>query len=728
MTNWIISSSILILGVILLRFFLKGKISLRLQYGLWALVMIRLLIPFSIGETVISIGNWLEQVEDTKEAQELMEFSETKLPSMSYTAAYDEVADIYAQKGIDIAGIPEYRFVETVEYEIMETMTRDGKTLAEMLQLLWLCGVVAVAFAFFVSNLYFANKLKKNRTVFRSNKLPIYISDLVDTPCLYGLFHPAIYITTEVAKDDTSLRHVIEHEKTHYMHKDYIWSVLRVFCLALHWYNPLVWCAAVLSRNDAELACDEATILRLGEAERAAYGRTLIGLTCEKRPAMLLTATTMTSSGKSIKERITLIAKKPKMAAVTFALVLFVAVVAVGCTFTGAEDKYDNFSEWTKLLDRSEIAYMQASQYYGLDEISYDMSTREQEVVLQLLQAVPEEKCFRRKLTVEEYDSYRLAITIQPEADTYQTLVLKCLVDGTILVSYDTAMGNFAGNEPDNISLIIESEKLWSYIVDVIETKGKVQVSPTAEIDDVFEMTGVARISLHMKDKGEINAYSVLANQYPHKRLIAIFNSFSWMRVENPNLSTSEFWISLESTDGTEKITFWDINHGIVECSWDGGQPIYWELNVKQPNDAEIQLIPFFQSVRHIFDNLEVEMLNLSFEENGDAAKAARTFAYEIYGNHYMNLSPGNSYGFDEYEVVKLEIDEISEDGTQVEAWLTYAFVPWDINSVSIWAGNTDYATGEYEGMLWANCRFTLEKAEDGVWRCIGVGTSAVTE
>ena len=35
-----------------------------------------------------------------------------------------------------------------------------------------------------------------------------------------------------------------------------------------------------LSRRDAELACDEATIRRLGEAERAAYGRTLIRISC----------------------------------------------------------------------------------------------------------------------------------------------------------------------------------------------------------------------------------------------------------------------------------------------------------------------------------------------------------------------------------------------------------------------------------------------------------------
>ena len=108
-------------------------------------------------------------------------------------------------------------------------------------------------------------------------------------------------------------------------------------CLALHWYNPLVWLAAVLSRRDGELACDEATVKRLGEEERAAYGRTLLAVTCRGRGDPLLTATSMTGSGSGIKERIRLLAKRPKTAGYTLAAVVLIAAAAVGCTFTGAQ-------------------------------------------------------------------------------------------------------------------------------------------------------------------------------------------------------------------------------------------------------------------------------------------------------------------------------------------------------------------------------------------------------
>jgi hypothetical protein len=60
-------------------------------------------------------------------------------------------------------------------------------------------------------------------------------------------------------------------------------------------------------------------------------------MTCRKRTALLITATTMTGGEYGIKERIMLIAKKPKMAIYPFVAVVLIAAVAVVCTFTGAE-------------------------------------------------------------------------------------------------------------------------------------------------------------------------------------------------------------------------------------------------------------------------------------------------------------------------------------------------------------------------------------------------------
>ena len=84
----------------------------------------------------------------------------------------------------------------------------------------------------------------------------------------------------------------------------------------------------------------EATILRLGEQERAEYGRTLLDMTCRKQSNRLVAATMMTGGKRRMKERITLLVKKPKIAVITLIVVSALAVVAVGCTFTGGKEDF----------------------------------------------------------------------------------------------------------------------------------------------------------------------------------------------------------------------------------------------------------------------------------------------------------------------------------------------------------------------------------------------------
>ncbi|MBQ2698215.1 MAG: hypothetical protein IJF59_06010, partial [Clostridia bacterium] len=59
--EWMLSSSALILAVALLRLGFKGRMGLRLQYALWLPVLLRLLLPFSFGETAMSLGNLLPE-------------------------------------------------------------------------------------------------------------------------------------------------------------------------------------------------------------------------------------------------------------------------------------------------------------------------------------------------------------------------------------------------------------------------------------------------------------------------------------------------------------------------------------------------------------------------------------------------------------------------------------------------------------------------------------------
>ena len=347
MTEWILSSSILILIVIALRTVFKGKISLRLQYAIWGLVLLRLLIPISFGSTNISVANLTISNEPPALQSTITPNTQNThhVPNPSLEDIEDEIQDRYESQGID------------VEVHVDGPLNVNA-VLKDMLPVIWAVGFVSVAGLFLFTNARFKRKIMDSRygLDLRRNNLDVYATGEIDTPCLFGIKNPAIYVTYPVADNPTLLRHTLEHEDTHYHHGDHIWAVLRCVCLAIHWYNPLVWWAAFLSQRDAELACDEATIKRLGEGERAEYGRTLIGMTCQKKANVLITATTMNSGKSGLKERIMLIAKKPKMALYALLIVVLVASIAVGCTFTGPktnESETDRSEARGEIMDRN---------------------------------------------------------------------------------------------------------------------------------------------------------------------------------------------------------------------------------------------------------------------------------------------------------------------------------------------------------------------------------------
>lgn len=354
MNQWIITSSVLIAIIAVLRFILRGKISLKLQYALWGLVLIRLLLPFSLFESPASVLNLMNEREKT---EEVPVYYEPYAPGTINPAVPDDdiyILDDYVEQIAPDTDITLDDNGYVTEPEIRVISAKD------ILIPVWIGGIFLFGTVFAVSNFRFGKKLKESREFISGTKtwLPVYESSEIKTPCLFGMIKPAIYVKKEVLNDEKTMRHVIEHETTHYLHGDHIWSVLRCLCLALHWYNPFVWLAAFLSMRDSELACDEDTIKRIGEEERIEYGRTLINLTCEKPAVGILSAaTTMTGSKSSIKERILLIAKKPKMLWITAVFVAVISLFAVGCTFTGAVNYNPKTTENPVLEDYSNMIF-----------------------------------------------------------------------------------------------------------------------------------------------------------------------------------------------------------------------------------------------------------------------------------------------------------------------------------------------------------------------------------
>ena len=96
MNEWIISSSVLIAAVLLGRFLLRGKISLRLQYALWGIVLLRLLLPFQIFTSPFGTGAVSEQVDLAAPVRQVYHSAYEDRYEQAYDTAYREVKHSFA--------------------------------------------------------------------------------------------------------------------------------------------------------------------------------------------------------------------------------------------------------------------------------------------------------------------------------------------------------------------------------------------------------------------------------------------------------------------------------------------------------------------------------------------------------------------------------------------------------------------------------------------------------
>lgn len=335
--GWALSGAVLAGVLAALRYGLRGRIRRRLQYGLWLLLAVRLVLPVGVGNSPWSVAAVLQQARQTTAAETVEAAAELPLPGMSYDRAYTQVMEELRKSGVNTAALDDSE-VDSCVYQRMSS----GVTVAEALQMLWLGGVAIMALWLAGGNLLFALRLRKSRvkwedgTVSALTRLPVYFA-AVDTPCLFGVVRPAIYLPRTLPRE--AMDYVLRHEDAHFHHGDHLWGLVRGVCLALHWFDPLVWWAAALSRRDCEMACDEAVTTAMDTGERSAYGRTLIALSCAQPGAgnLLLSATTMTGGKKGLRERIAAIAGKPRNRAAALFLLAAAVLLAVVCTFTDGQ-------------------------------------------------------------------------------------------------------------------------------------------------------------------------------------------------------------------------------------------------------------------------------------------------------------------------------------------------------------------------------------------------------
>jgi|GEM_PF-6897609 len=338
------ASSLLIAVLLVLRRVFRERVRPTWQYAAWFLVLIRLLIPLHISSPA-SVMNIINHPSAVAVDTSSMGFQSLPYLLMDPQPYYGRGSDSAVQ------AIPDPNISSFIE------KPQEKPDIFQMLFILWIAGAFGVFVYMALLNIVLLRRLRRSSVELELDQIPFYrdlcqqvgikiplpvvISRQLPSPCLVGLFRPFVAVTPEAAADRTMLRHVLLHELCHFKQKDNLFSLLRNICCTIYWFNPLVWAAAIASRDDSELSCDDLVLRCLDEKEGLEYGHTLLTLlsTCRKKAAFLNTVTTMASGKSSIKTRINIIINRPKTLKTVSAIAVGLVVLLGVMTLTGAKDE-----------------------------------------------------------------------------------------------------------------------------------------------------------------------------------------------------------------------------------------------------------------------------------------------------------------------------------------------------------------------------------------------------
>lgn len=306
MLREVLTVSALILAVLLVRAIFKNRVPKRMVYTLWLVVLVKLCLP----GTLVSLP-----VLPAEEAAAPVQ--RVELPAQPFPAQQPAQAVTQPQTPVQQSSSPAQETAEPAAKPL---------TAMQIFQIVWAGGSALLGSWLLGTWLVFTVRLHKSRRFLgRHGRMRIYISSTVKSPCLAGLV-PAVYLTEDVLQTD-STELILRHELTHLRHLDFLWSLCRTAAVIVYWWNPFIWLAAICSKRDAELACDEAVAAGLSDAQRLVYARAILAQAPRRAAALSL-------AGPPVRERILFLTKKQRTSVLCVILALLLIVSAAGCSIT----------------------------------------------------------------------------------------------------------------------------------------------------------------------------------------------------------------------------------------------------------------------------------------------------------------------------------------------------------------------------------------------------------
>lgn len=311
--NMSVTASLIGLAVAIIRLGLRGRAALA-AYALWAVVFLRLALPFSV----------------PSEASFYNVISRFVKPVVSVPAGGTNAVTMTNSIGAANAYFPVHFKTDSLN----AAFNAAGAV--------WLAGTVLAAACAAALYTLTAARLRRALPSMRGGLLRectetlgvrravgLLVSDEISSPVVFGLLRPRVVIPKPLEGDPETLRYALLHELVHIRRRDHIFRIVCAALACLHWFNPLAWLFLSLSGRDMELACDAGVLRLLSTAERKEYALALAGMASGRLPALAA------AFGRSaVRGRIIRIAKYRRLTGAAFAILVFLLFLLAAVLLT----------------------------------------------------------------------------------------------------------------------------------------------------------------------------------------------------------------------------------------------------------------------------------------------------------------------------------------------------------------------------------------------------------
>lgn len=234
------ASTLLMILVLVARAPVRKLVGPQIAYALWALPVLRMLLP---------------------------PMPDVMRPVITPIAAATEPGAV--MMGMPVVDVP---------------VLPQGWSFADVppvLMVVWMAGALAFAAYHLIAYARFSARLRggaRSRSELAQGRVSMIESDAAAGPLAFGIWRKYVAFPVDFGERYDQLERdlALAHELGHHARGDLLANWIALAVLSIHWFNPVAWRAFRAFRADQEMACDALVLSGRHPALRHAYGRAIV--------------------------------------------------------------------------------------------------------------------------------------------------------------------------------------------------------------------------------------------------------------------------------------------------------------------------------------------------------------------------------------------------------------------------------------------------------------------